>query len=103
MVIQNIDTSASNRESFRQNPSGASALSGPDRRHLSVQALRQIHPITRIAQQHDVSRKFVYGLYGDMIEALLPVAIICMLSLLCTALWLLAAGAHLRSGEGRRA
>lgn len=60
MVIQNIDTSASNRESFRQNHSGASALSGQDRRHLSVQALRHMDPITRIAQQHDVSRKFVY-------------------------------------------
>jgi len=30
---------------------------------------------------------------GDMIEALLPVAIVCVVSLLCTAVWLLAAGA----------
>jgi hypothetical protein len=60
MVTQNIDTSASNRESLRQNRSGASALSWEDRRQLSVQALRHIDPITRIAQRHDVSRKFVY-------------------------------------------
>lgn len=60
MVIQNIDTSAANRESFRQNRSGASALSWEDRKQLSVQALRHIDPITRIAQRHDVSRKFVY-------------------------------------------
>jgi len=60
MVIQNIDTSASDRESFQQNRSGASGLSWEDRKRLSVQALRHIDPITRIAQRHDVSRKFVY-------------------------------------------
>jgi hypothetical protein len=37
-----------------------------------------------------------YG-YGDIIGALLPVAIVCTISLLCTVLWLLATGAHLRS------
>ena len=60
MVIHNIDTSAANRESFRQNRSGASALSWEDRKQLSVQALGHIDPISRIAQRHDVSRKFVY-------------------------------------------
>jgi hypothetical protein len=43
------------------------------------------------------------GMYGDMIEALLLVAIVCALCLLCTAAWLLVAGAHLRSGRGHRA
>ncbi len=42
----------------------------------------------------------LYRVYGDMIAALLPVAIVCAVSLLCTAVWLLAAGAHLRSGGG---
>jgi hypothetical protein len=36
----------------------------------------------------------LHGVYGDMIEALLPVAIVCVVSLLCTAVWLLAAGAY---------
>jgi hypothetical protein len=39
MVIQNIDASPSNRESFRQNHAGASCLDGEDGRRLSVQAL----------------------------------------------------------------
>ena len=43
----------------------------------------------------------LYGLYGNMIEALLPVAIICAGSLFCTAVWLLVAGSHLRSGCDR--
>ena len=38
----------------------------------------------------------LYGIYGDMIEALSPVAIVCVVSLLCTAVWLLAAGAYPR-------
>ena len=38
----------------------------------------------------------LYGIYGDMIEALLPVAIVCVVSLLCTVVWLLAAGAYPR-------
>ena len=42
----------------------------------------------------------LYGIYGNMTEALLPVAIICVVCLLCTAVWLLAVGVHLRSGGG---
>jgi hypothetical protein len=45
----------------------------------------------------------LYRVYGDMIEGLLPVAIVCVVSLLGTAVWLLAAGAHLRSGSGHAA
>jgi hypothetical protein len=44
-----------------------------------------------------------YRVYGDMVEALLPVGIVCAASLLCTAMWLLAAEAHLRSKGGHRA
>jgi len=43
----------------------------------------------------------LYRVYCDMIEALLPVAIVCAVSLLCTAVWLLAAGTHLRSEDAR--
>lgn len=45
----------------------------------------------------------LYRIYGDMIEALLPVGIVCAVSLLCTAVWLLAAGAHLRSRDSHAA
>ena len=45
----------------------------------------------------------LYRVYGDTIEGLLPVAIICGVSLVCTAVWLLAAGAHLRSGDSHAA
>jgi hypothetical protein len=43
------------------------------------------------------------GIQADMIEALLPVAIVCAVSLLCTAMWLSATGAHLRSRDSRTA
>ncbi len=38
----------------------------------------------------------LYGVYADVVEALLPVAIVCALCLLCTALWLLSAGAYFK-------
>jgi hypothetical protein len=43
------------------------------------------------------------GIHGDVIEALLLVATVCGVSLLCTAVWLLAAGAHLQSGGSHAA
>ena len=60
MVKQNIDISATNHESLRINPSFAASLDADDRKRLSMQALRRIEPLAQIAQQHDVSRKFVY-------------------------------------------
>ena len=42
----------------------------------------------------------LYGVYGHMIGVLLPVVIVCVVCLLCTAVWLLAVGVHLRSGGG---
>lgn len=45
----------------------------------------------------------LHGVYADMMEALLPVATVCAVSLLGTAVWLLAAGACLRSGCGHTA
>ena len=38
--------------------------------------------------------------YGNMIEDLWPVAIVCAVSILCTSLWLLAAGVYLRAKAG---
>jgi hypothetical protein len=40
---------------------------------------------------------------GDMIEALLPVVIVCVVSLLGTAVWLLATGARLGSRDSHAA
>ena len=59
MVKQNIDTSGGVSSSFGS-PCGASLLGPWQRRNLSIQALRRIEPVTRLASQHDVSRKFVY-------------------------------------------
>jgi len=45
----------------------------------------------------------LFTIHGDVSEALLIVGIICAVSLLGTAVWLLAGGAHLRSGDAQRA
>ena len=45
----------------------------------------------------------LFTVYGDMIEGVVPVAIICAISLLCTALWLVAVRTHLRSADSRGA
>jgi len=42
----------------------------------------------------------LHGVYGDVTVSLLSVAIVCAVCLLCTAMWLLAVGAHLRLGGG---
>ena len=60
MVKQNIDTSTQNQDSLPQNPSVASGLSLNDRKKLSLQVLQRWLPITQIAQQNNVSRRFVY-------------------------------------------
>jgi hypothetical protein len=59
MVTQNIDTSSGVSSSF-SSPWGASRLGPWQRKNLSIQALRRIEPVTRLAAQHEVSRKFVY-------------------------------------------
>jgi hypothetical protein len=58
-------------------------------------------PISPLWQ--DAADPSLYGVYGDVIEAVLPVVIVCAISLLSTALWLLATATHLRSGLSRRA
>jgi len=60
MVKQNIDTSGSISASFSSHPCSASQMDCSQRRNLSVQAIRRTESVTRLAQQHQVSRKFVY-------------------------------------------
>ncbi len=60
MVKQNIDTSDSISPSFTPHPCSAVQMDCSKRRNLSVQAIRRTEPVTRLAQQHQVSRKFVY-------------------------------------------
>jgi hypothetical protein len=51
-------------------------------------------PIPSSSPWQGADDPFLHGVYGDMIEVLLPVAIVCVVSLLCTAVWLLAAGVY---------
>jgi hypothetical protein len=60
MVKQNIDTSGSISASFSSHPCSASQMDCSQRRNLSVQAIRRTESVARLAQQHQVSRKFVY-------------------------------------------
>jgi len=60
MVKQNIDTSDSISPSFTPHPCSAVQMDCSKRRNLSVQAIRRTESVTRLAQQHQVSRKFVY-------------------------------------------
>lgn len=70
MVKHIIDTSVQNQESLPQNPSVASGMNRNARKQLSLQALRRGLPITRIAQQNDVSRKFVYQQVAKATQAI---------------------------------
>ena len=57
MVAQTIVTSAPDQESFVT----TAARMGPERRQgLSLQVLSDAEPVTAVARQHGVSRKFVY-------------------------------------------
>ncbi|MCK4294954.1 MAG: amidohydrolase [Planctomycetes bacterium] len=60
MVKQNIDRSDSISPSFGPHPCSAAQMDCSERRNLSVQAIRRTEAVTRLAQQHQVSRKFVY-------------------------------------------
>jgi len=60
MVKHNIDTSGSISPYFGPHPCSAAEMDCSERRNLSVQAIRRTEPVTSLAQQHQVSRKFVY-------------------------------------------
>lgn len=70
MVKQNIDTSDSISASFSSHPCSASQMDCSERRNLSVQAIRRTESVTHLAQQHRVSRKFVYQQQAKAIEAI---------------------------------
>ena len=60
MVKQNIGTSDSVSPSFCPHPRSAAQMDRSQRRNLSVEAIRRTESVTHLAQQRQVSRKFVY-------------------------------------------
>jgi hypothetical protein len=57
MVVNNIDTSVSRQQIF----SAARTSLGPnERKNLSLQVLAKTNPVTHLAQNYQVSRKFLY-------------------------------------------
>jgi hypothetical protein len=59
MITCNIGTAAEKLQSFSSS-GPAAALSPQDRKNLSVQVLARFQPVSDLAEQHGVSRKFLY-------------------------------------------
>ena len=70
MVAPLIGASASNAQAFSPLESAAGRLGPAERADLSVQALAGDEPVTRLAERHNVSRKFVYEQKAKASEAL---------------------------------
>jgi hypothetical protein len=70
MVKQNIVTSDSISPSFASHCCSAAQMDCSQRRNLSVQAIRRTESVTHLAQQHRVSRKFVYQQLGKATAAI---------------------------------
>jgi hypothetical protein len=60
MVLQNIDPLACGSSSFDRDSRGAAGLAPVQRRDLFLEALRRTEPLTRLAEHHHVSRRFIY-------------------------------------------
>jgi len=60
MVLQNIDRSGYGSSSFDRDSCGAAHMAPRQRKALFLEALRRTEPLTRLAEQHRVSRKFIY-------------------------------------------
>ncbi len=60
MVQQTIDRSGGDSSSLGPAPWGAAHMGPLQRRGLFLEALRRTEPVTRLAERHRVSRKFVY-------------------------------------------
>jgi hypothetical protein len=60
MVQQNIDEGIGGSSSFGGVFCAAARMGPPQRRDLSLEALRRTAPLTQLATRHAVSRKFVY-------------------------------------------
>jgi hypothetical protein len=69
MVKQNIDTSGSISAFLGPHPCSAARMDCSERRDLSARAIRRTESVTRLAQQHQVSRKFVYRQLAKAIAA----------------------------------
>jgi len=70
MVKQNIGTSDSISPSFAPHSCPAVRMNCSERRNMSLQAIRRTESLTRLAQQHQVSRKFVYQQLGKASSAI---------------------------------
>ena len=70
MVTPLIDTSAANAQAFCHRRSAAARLGAAERAGLAIHALAGSKPIARLAEGHDVSRKFVYEQKAKASEAL---------------------------------
>jgi len=60
MVLQSIDKSSGDSPSFAPPFCGGARLAPLQRKDLFLEALRRTEPLTRLAERHQVSRKFVY-------------------------------------------
>ena len=70
MVAPIIGTSAANAQAFCHRTSAAARLGAAKRAGLAIQALVGSEPIARLADRHEVSRKFVYEQKAKASEAL---------------------------------
>jgi len=70
MVAPIIDATGSNAQVFSRRTAAAARLGTAERADLAVQALAGSEPIARLANRHDVSRKFVYEQKAKASEAL---------------------------------
>jgi hypothetical protein len=61
MIANNIDTFACQQQFFSETQHSIAACLGPtERKMLSLQVLAKTQPLTRLAQDYRVSRKFLY-------------------------------------------
>jgi len=71
MIANNIGISASQQQLFsKTRTSQATCLDPTERKSLSVQVLARTEPITRLAQDYQISRKFLYQQAAEARQAL---------------------------------
>jgi len=70
MVTQIIGASASQEQFFSQKTTLAYCLGPVERKNLSLQVLAQAEPVSRLAQNYGVRRKFLYQQAARVSDAL---------------------------------
>jgi len=70
MVAQNIVKSASKQQLFSRKSSKAADLGSKERKNLSLQVLTRSESVSQLAQNHQVSRKFLYRQASKASDAL---------------------------------